>query len=287
MNESESPTESDAFDSLERKIAEHRANMPAAIMDRALRRLPMPDLEKLGWRAAPSEPACDDCGDRGWVIEPDGGAGTAKRCGCRQKTYDGPESIPAADLERYGCSKTVASEPRSSWDPKLGKWPKMADHWPKEVKDDKGRRPKWLFIHGDTGNGKSLVAAWIMRRFMAESVSCWWIDVPIAIKAAKVAIGNRGKQEIFEAQMSARMNRKLVILDECAGHRGSDYEVEDLVAPWVQERHESGLWTVATSNKDEEALSDFYPQRTASRIMSGPVIAMSGGDARRREWRIE
>ena len=283
-------TEREAFDALEVKIAKRRAEMPEpAFLSQSKNWIPLPDFAKLGKAGAiiQASPACDDCRDRGWVIKPDGGAGTAEKCDCQKKSYDGPESIPPADLEQCGCSKTVAKKPKSKWDPNLGSWPEMADKWPKDVRDSEGDRPKWLYVHGDTGNGKSLVAAWIMRRFMAEGVSCWWIDVPMAINTAKQAIGNPAKQETFDAQMVARLKRKLLILDECGGHKGSKYEINDLVGPWVQERHESGLWTVATSNLDEDALSDFYPARTASRMMSGPVINMTGGDARRREWRIE
>lgn len=287
MKESESPTELEAFEALEVKIAKRRAEMSEpALLSHAKNWIRMPEIEKLDWRGAPSAPICDACSDMGWVITPDEGAGTAERCECQQKRYDGPESIPASDLEIYGCSKTVARKPKSKWDPQLGTWPPMADKWPKDVRDSEGNRPKWLYVHGDTGNGKSLVAAWIMRRFMAEGVSCWWIDVPMAINSAKQAIGQQAKQETFDAQMGARLKRKLVILDECGGHKGSEYETNDLVGPWVQERHESGLWTVGTGNKDEKALSKFYPAHTASRVMSGPVINMTGGDARRRDWRI-
>lgn len=234
------------------------------------------------------EPAwCPDCHDTGYRVRPDGGAGAATRCDCRVPQYDGPESIPAAVLESYGCARSVSSDLASTWDHKLGKWPAEADVWPAGIRDDSGARPKWLFIHGPEGNGKSRVAAWIMRRAMAAGMACWWIDVPKTIQEARRAIGNAEKQLELNAWMAARMARQIVILDDLGAHRDdSEWQVQDLVAAWVRERHESAGWNVATSNLAPHQLRDFYPRRTVSRICAGKIIEMKGGDARRRPWHV-
>lgn len=279
-------TDYEAFLAAEARLTARRAATEKPSISAAVLELPnMANLECVedqGW--------CPLCADTGWIVRNDRGAGAAKRCECKIPHYDGPASVPAADLEARGCARTIAGELKETWDPRLGKWPAAADKWPADYRvesDSSPRpvRPKWLLIHGAVGNGKSRVATWIMRRAMARGGrTCRWIDIPAAIEEARNAIGSDDAQRTFRTKMAAKLACHLVILDDIAARDDSAYQVEDLLAAWVRTRYESGGWTVAVSNLSPAELRDLHP-RSASRICSGALENMTGGDARRKEWR--
>lgn len=272
-----------ALDARNDLLHRRRAAMTTTAIAAAARR--MPNLDDLPC-VAEEPPICPDCHDTGYRVRSDGGAGAATRCDCKTPRYDGPESIPAADLEAYGCARSVSADVASTWDHDRAIWPPAAGAWPSGCRDDFGNRPKWLLLWGPEGNGKSRVAAWVMRRCMARGAACWWIDVPKTIVESRRAIGNDSKQLELNAAMAARLSRQVVFLDDLGAHRGdSEWQVQDLVASWVDERFESGGWTVATSNKSPSQLRNFYPPRTVSRICSGKIVELTGGDSRRRTWK--
>lgn len=226
------------------------------------------------------EPACG-CRGRGWRVTAD--ALTVERCECQRPTYDGPESVPAEHLIRYGCPPKLAGCLKSTWDPKRGKWPAEADDWPGKMRDAEGQTPDMLLLHGTVGNGKSRAAAWIMRRAMAGGRRCRWVDVPETISKAMRSIGDDYAERTFRGEVEHWIRADLVILDDVAKHADTDYQTLTLFGDWLRRLESGPGWTVATTNKTKEQLRS-WEASIASRLMSGPVVEMTGGDSRRRKW---
>ena len=225
------------------------------------------------------QPDCELCRDRGWRSS---GSGVT-RCECKTPSYDGPASVPAADLERYGCPPKLARFDRRAWDESRAPWPPEADLWPRKLRDEAGERPSMLLIHGGVGNGKSTVAAWVMRRAMAGGRRCYWIDVPRLIVESLRSIGSDDAARTLATKISGWVRYDVVILDDVAKHQNTDFQTLTVFGDLLRRLHDGPGWTVATTNKTPAELRDWEPSIT-SRLMSGPVVKMTGGDSRRKKW---
>jgi DNA replication protein DnaC len=58
--------------------------------------------------AAGASEACPECGGRGWIVETDGRAGTARRCGCRRRDQKGRLLAAAGVPVRYRHCKLAS-----------------------------------------------------------------------------------------------------------------------------------------------------------------------------------
>lgn len=186
-------------------------------------------------------------------------------------------------------------------------WSPYYDAWPGGVVDEHGQHPQFLLLHGPVGCGKSHVAVWIMRRFVASRLRViaaldhegkpvvipgrsepWrrsvagatWIDCPMWIKRVMDSFSDN------EGTPVPQLAHPFAVLDDIGAHReDSDFQ-DELLALWVRARYSSGGFTVATTNLEPLELRERFP-RSASRLCSGPVIRMRGQDARRKRWRLK
>ncbi len=246
-------------------------------------------LETFDAEADPS--TCTDCGGRGWNAA---GERSVAECHCRRPRYPGAADVPAEALTARGCPVKLAELQRSTWDETRAPWPHHGDHWPREYLNPETGKPdsRHLYIFSrasvgaqrdGTGNGKSRVAAWIMRRWLAAGMACRWVDVPLVVAMAKNAIGSDEAARDFETWKAAFSRCRGVVLDDVGNHRHTDFAVLDLFAPWVRQLEEANAWIVSTSNLHPAQLRAMHAP-TASRLLAGPKCELTGGDARDREW---
>ncbi|MCZ6507082.1 MAG: ATP-binding protein [Acidobacteria bacterium] len=205
----------------------------------------------------------------------------ASVCECRRQLYEDPSQVPAQVLENHGVPSDISGRLREHWRPEAATWHREFDLWPSKIVDDAGTSPRFLFLSGSSGNGKSHAAAWIMRRALAKGMRCWWFDIGESIERTK----REFSRQTDVPWWSWRIEKPLVVLDDIGAERSDSEFQQDLVYQWVATRYRLPVWTVVTSNLSPAELRESHP-RAASRILSGPVIEMAGRDERRRKWTV-
>lgn len=207
------------------------------------------------------------------------------------------EAVATEDLLLRGCPPDVAGETRATWRSSIQPWREIFDRWPGGMVDESGRHPKSLLIWGPVGSGKSHVASWIMRRYLAASLhrieakdpdgnvvltrtasSAIWIDAALAMKAILQAFKTRTEEPW------PKMDHAFTVIDDLFATQPTEYQ-DQVTSDWVRERYSSAGHTVYTTNLTPLQLRDSHP-RSASRLMAGPVQEMTGSDARRKQWRF-
>lgn len=220
------------------------------------------------------------------------------------------EAVATQDMTLRGCPPDVADATAANWRVKKKTrgatgaatledcpWLPMLDRWPAGVVDEAGNHPKFLMLYGPVGSGKSHGAAWIMRRYLAANLhrieatdpdgnvvfsrtaaSAIWIDVALTMK--KILQAFKDKTE----EVWPRMDYDFTVLDDLGATQPTEYQ-DQVTNDWVRELYSSPGYTVVTTNLTPEQWRDAHP-RSASRIMSGPVLEMNGSDARRKQWRF-
>ena len=141
---------------------------------------------------------------------------------------------------------------------------------------------RFLYLHGDYGNGKSQWAIKLLKSFLA-----------------KTCIGNRFKEralfaympeasekfKLFEAReeregfLNSLLTRELVILDDFAIERASDY-MNTMLNLVVNQRYSNKLATIFTSNIPLERLNHYIDERAIDRISSDLVLELKSGSSR-------
>ena len=218
--------------------------------------------------------------------------------------------IPSGRMNPDGSPVLVDGEPELQM--VRAQWVDYFDAWPSGLVDpETGAHPRTLLLSGNTGCGKSHVAAWIMRRFLASMLArpAWRVTRPVAGYTITAEGDVEGVETIREFrrgggavwvdvpktigrildampdgdyQGPSLEHNTLRILDDIGAHQDTDFQ-SSTVERWIHGVDGSPGYVVATTNLTPAQLRDLYP-RVASRLNAGPVVLMRGTDARRRRW---
>ncbi len=262
--------------------------------------------------AAPTEPppSCPLCLDRGWVLEADGGAGSASQCECRRRDL-GPRLLAACGIPpRYaGCSlgrfSTAHEEARIR--EQLQRARVASQRYVEEfLRPDGSFADGGLIFVGPTGTGKTHLACSILteliQRYRVRGRFIEFTALIHQIQATFRPNSPLSKGGILDPILSA----ELLVIDELGAQKPSAW-VQDLLYLIINGRYTARLPTLFTTNHPlappagerrsldrgaeaggglssaPEPLSHRMQSTLVSRLceMAKPIILDSAGDYRR------
>lgn len=156
----------------------------------------------------------------------------------------------------------------------------------KEIKEDIDefvKSGRFLYIYGNSGNGKTSQAIKILKSFLAqrcvgnrfEDLALFYYFPNLVIQSKKF----ENKEEV-NAIMEAVTTRELLVLDDIATTtKVSEYDMF-VLNTIINSRYSNKLSTILTSNVEPDKLNRFYDARIIDRILSDIVIHISGGSRR-------
>lgn len=124
-----------------------------------------------------------------------------------------------------------------------------------------------VFIHGDTGGGKTgLALALMMHRILVVNDEALFIDIPDFLRMVRGTFDARNEGPTEAQLIEAMRTVGLLVWDDCGS--------ESLMTPWREEqlyavisyRSREGLSTVLTSNYDLPTLRENWGARIGSRV---------------------
>ncbi len=254
---------------------------------------------------------CPQCGGRGWVVEPDGAAGAARRCACRRRDAK-PRLLEAAGVPpRYrGCrldNFDVSQGPQGARDQLLGART-VARRYVEEFVASQGRRgPGGLLFVGPAGVGKTHLAVAVLLELIEQlHLSGRFVDFTALVYQIQSTFDPGSpdwQREILEPFLRA----DVLVLDELGAMKSSPW-VNDVLYLIVNGRYTRRQPTLFTTNykidetpreavaldrvqekdppsvKRDEPLSWRIPAPLLSRLheMAQPVLLTAADDFRRR-----
>jgi DNA replication protein DnaC len=196
--------------------------------------------------------SCPECGGRGWIIQPDGGVGSAVRCSCHQRNL-GPRLLEAAGIPpRYRACRltnfhTVEPDPgrQGSLQKALSQ---CRDYVERFYDPDHGRfRESGLLYLGPPGVGKTHLAVAVLgeliQRYRVRGRFVEFTSLVHQIQATFDPGSAESKRQILDPLLEA----EVLVLDELGAQKPSPW-VNDILYFLVNTRYTHRRPTLFTTN---------------------------------------
>jgi hypothetical protein len=207
---------------------------------------------------------CDVCGGRGWQVEPDGGAGVARRCSCREASRPLRERLAEAGVweEYLDCTRAGW---RGDWSP----WPAG------KLRGFPTTRPL-VAIFGPTGSGKTHLATAILAEHLERGGRGRWREVSTMLRGIQSAIATGGAEAMWAELVAPD---ELLVLDALYSQRSTAWSDAEL-SRLLRYRHGRRLPTVVTVDLAGLVDLDEIEPGLGSRMAGAIVIRLGGVDRR-------
>jgi DNA replication protein DnaC len=210
-----------------------------------------------------ADAVCERCGGRGWILEDDGGQGTAVACECQAESVV-PRLLGMAGIpDRY---RRCTFDNFQVVDPDEGRGHQLlaartrARRYVDEFVTEEGRFSEHgLLFTGPTGVGKTHLAVAVLRELVGRyRVHARFVDCTALIHRLQSTFepgSPRGKQEVLDPVLQA----EILVLDDLGAQKQSDW-VSEILYLVLNERYSSRSPTIVTTNlridPGREPLSD-------------------------------
>jgi hypothetical protein len=208
--------------------------------------------------------ACELCGGRGWQVAADGGAGRARRCGCRGSGRPLRERLAEAGVWEGYLDCTRASW-RGDWAP-----------WPAGKLRGFPEACPLVAIFGPTGSGKTHLATAILAEHLERGGRGLWREVSTMLRDIQTSMATGGAETRW-AELAAP--GWLLVLDALFSQRSTEWSDAEL-SLLLRYRHGRRLPTVVTVDLPDLVELDEIEPGLGSRLGGAIVIRLGGVDRR-------
>jgi len=220
---------------------------------------------------AGQEEICPECEGRGWVIEQDSGAGTARRCDCRFQNL-GPRLLEAARIPaRYrNCSfkNFDINAPSPAAKDQLLQAKTVSQHYLDGfLKPEGGFTETGLLYIGSPGVGKTHLAVAVLKSLIERfHVRGLFVDFTALIHQIQSTF-DPGSPESKRDVLDPVVNAEVLVLDELGAQKPTPW-VNEILYLIMNSRYTKRLPTLFTTNFRLESESATTPHDHLDRTPS-------------------
>lgn len=197
------------------------------------------------------EGVCPECHGRGWVVVPDGGAGTAKPCPCREKDVV-PRLLTAAGVPERYRRLTLDNFQTAHSDPATQERLTAAKRVSRQYVDDfltteGGFTESGLIFVGPPGTGKTHLAAAVLQELVRRyRVRGKFVDFTALVHKIQATF-DPSSLESKHAVLDPVIQAEVLVFDELGAQKPSDW-VQDTLYLIINTRYTERRPTIFTTN---------------------------------------
>jgi DNA replication protein DnaC len=218
-----------------------------AALDEALAAAPAPQLTAT---AAAASTVCPECGGRGWLIRPDAGVGTARRCACRAEDLVPRLQREAGIPERYRTCRLdsfrdhhVTGRQRSELTAALS----QTRRWIDSFLGPRGFSESGLIFVGPSGVGKThLAAATLCELIDRYRVRARFVDFTSLVYQIQSTF-NDDVNETKRSLLDPVVTTEVLVIDELGAQKATAW-VNEVLYLILNGRYTRRLPTLFTTN---------------------------------------
>jgi DNA replication protein DnaC len=193
---------------------------------------------------------CPSCGGRGWVVQLDGGAGTARACFCRQYEV-APRLVAAAGVpERYRDCRLANFKVTGGSAAVRGQLMHAraeAQRYSNEFLREEGFTRSGLLFIGPPGVGKTHLAVGVLIEIIERySVRGRFVELNSFFNQLQATFG-AGSPDSSQAVLAPLMECQLLVLDELGTQQPTPW-IRDVLYLVINTRYTRRLPTLFTTN---------------------------------------
>jgi DNA replication protein DnaC len=207
---------------------------------------------------------CPECGGRGWLVVPDGGAGTARQCDCRKQNYQFGLLAAARIPERYQSCKISSFQIKGSAavQGQMLRARFLAQRYVNDflsLRNEIGGRAGLLFM-GPPGVGKTHLAVSILSEIIERyAVPGRFVELNEFVGQMKATF-ERSAPETMQQVIDPVLDAPLLVVDELGSQKQTPW-LNDLLYLVVNTRYTRRLPTIFTTNYRLLEEQEFLPAR--------------------------
>ncbi len=133
---------------------------------------------------------------------------------------------------------------------------------------------KWVYLTGDTGTGKSYILASFCNVLASKGTKISFIDANQKFGELRSLSMDKFKRTAFESEMNKLQTVRVLVIDNFGSEFKSEYVINTVLRPIINERAKNRLFTFFTSNYSLDDIATLYGTTPQAKLEISTIVSL-------------